>query len=214
MTTQELNCMMHPDTQLGFVNDVVGAGVFATQFIPKGTIVWILDDLDQRLDKSYVDSLDPLRQQEVIRYGYRNCHGNYILCWDLGRFMNHSNSPNVVDLAYEFEVASRDIYPGEQLTCDYGCLNIESPFECLPEVGSDRTIIYPDDLLRFANHYDAIAQDAMQFFNQVSQPLAHLVDPVYAEKIQEIATGRSVTDSIIKTYYSASKVQSNVPALV
>jgi hypothetical protein len=41
--------MIHPWTELRFINDSIGYGVFATQFIPKGTIVWALDDLGPTL---------------------------------------------------------------------------------------------------------------------------------------------------------------------
>jgi uncharacterized protein len=206
--------MMHPATQLGFVNDVVGMGVFATEFIPKGTIVWILDHLDQRIDESAVYALDPLRREAVLKYAYRDRQGKYVLCWDLGRFMNHSSNPNVVDLPYEFEIASRDIYPGEQLTCDYGCLNLDEPFDCLPEVGTDRTTIYPGDLLRLADHYDAIGQDAMRCFSQVVQPLEYLIDPQYSAKVRAIAAGELPLDSIRTTHYLAPLVNQSMPMLV
>jgi hypothetical protein len=75
--------MMHPHTKLGFVNETIGYGVFATQFIPKGTIVWVLDDLDYKLDEAYVNSLDPLRQKQVRKYTFRDSKGKYILCWDI-----------------------------------------------------------------------------------------------------------------------------------
>jgi uncharacterized protein len=195
--------MMHPHTKLGFVNDVVGMGIFATQFIPKGTIIWILDSLDQHLKFSYVESLDPVRQQEVIRYGYRNRCGDYVLCWDLGRFMNHSNNPNVVD-----------IYPGEQITCDYACLNLEEPFHCLPEAGSDRNIIYPDDMVRFADRYDQIAQDSMRYFSKVEQPLAHLIDPQYLEQVSAAIAGELVPASVRTLFCPMPNTQQSSLALV
>ena len=42
--------MIHPHTELRFINEQMGFGVFATQFIPKGTIIWALDELDQILE--------------------------------------------------------------------------------------------------------------------------------------------------------------------
>jgi hypothetical protein len=38
--------MQHPDTELKFVNSQVGYGVFATAFIPLGTIVYARCELD------------------------------------------------------------------------------------------------------------------------------------------------------------------------
>ena len=41
--------MIHPDTEVRRVDDVVGVGVFATALIPRGTLTWALDPLDQLL---------------------------------------------------------------------------------------------------------------------------------------------------------------------
>jgi hypothetical protein len=49
--------------------------------------------------------------------------GKYVLCFDDGRFFNHSDSPNVIDGltpdTAQSSIAVRDIFPGEELTCDY-----------------------------------------------------------------------------------------------
>ena len=39
--------MIHPSTELKYVSPEIGIGVVATEFIPKGTITWALDPLDQ-----------------------------------------------------------------------------------------------------------------------------------------------------------------------
>lgn len=39
--------MIHPKTELRFISKEVGYGVFATDFIPAGTITWVLDKLDR-----------------------------------------------------------------------------------------------------------------------------------------------------------------------
>ncbi|MBW9234391.1 SET domain-containing protein-lysine N-methyltransferase, partial [Leptospira santarosai] len=99
----------------------------------------------------------------------------YILCWDLGRYVNHSFHANCMGTAYEFEVAIRDIHPGEQLTDDYGTLNIDEPFDCFPEDGTDRIRVYPDDLLRFHEEWDAKVIDSLRYFYEVEQPLYPLI---------------------------------------
>lgn len=197
--------MMHPHTQLGFVNETIGYGVFATQLIPKGTIVWILDDLDQKFDESSVKSLDPLRQKQVTKYSYRDRNGKYILCWDLGRFINHSFQPNCISTAYEFEIADKDIYPGEQLTNHYGYLNLDEPFDCLPEEGVSTTTVMADDLLNYYQEWDRQTAEAMRYFNRVEQPLKHLLDRKYIDKVNAVAEGREPLDSVLLTYYDRSK---------
>ena len=49
--------MVHPHTEIRFVNDIIGWGVFASRFIPKGTIIWALDPLDQRFTPEQVATL-------------------------------------------------------------------------------------------------------------------------------------------------------------
>src|SRR5881296_1655598 len=38
--------MIHPDTELHFVDPEIGYGVFATKPIPRGTVIWTLCELD------------------------------------------------------------------------------------------------------------------------------------------------------------------------
>lgn len=192
--------MMHPDTELRYINDEIGYGVFATKFIPKGTIVWAIDDLDQVLDPSFVEKLDPLRKQDVQKYSFRNQYGKYILCWDKARYVNHSFYATCVATMYDLELAARDIYPGEELTDDYGTLNLDEPFDCLPEEGTSRSRVMPDDLLRYYPQWDEIAAAAFQRFNQVEQPLRHLILPEHQAAIREITEkGRSL-DSVVHLY--------------
>lgn len=198
--------MIHPHTELRYINDEMGFGVFATKFIPKGTITWALDELDQVLESSEVKKLDEYRKKIVNKYSYRNQDGKYILCWDLGRYVNHSFHANCLGTAFEFEVAIRDIYPGEQLTDDYGTLNIDVPFECLEEEGTDRRIVYPDDLLKYHEEWDQKVIKAMKHFYDVEQPLLHLIQPEYMEKVRKAATEQILTDSIKNIYYDRHKL--------
>lgn len=187
--------MIHPDTEIRFVSEEIGVGVFATKLIPKGTIVWALDELDMILDEEYIESLDPLRREIIYKYSYLNDDERYVLCWDHARYMNHSFLPNVVSTVYEIELAARDILPGEQLTCDYATLGLDEPFECVPEEGSFRTTIKPDDYLYLYKDWDELAREAFKQFNLVDQPLYHLIKPEFVEKVQAIADGRIEMDS-------------------
>lgn len=193
--------MMHPDTEIGFVSESIGYGVFATKFIPKGTITWILDDLDQKLDESYVLSLEPIQRKNVLKYTYRDRQGKYVLCWDIARFVNHSFNSNCITTAYEFEIAIRDIYPGEQLTNDYGYFNVDEPFDCVPEPGSSRIKVMPDDILHFHQDWDEKVSEAMQYFNSVEQPLKKLIINEFIDKVNAVALGKEPIDSILNCYY-------------
>lgn len=203
--------MIHPSTELRFINNEIGFGVFATKFIPKGTIVWALDPLDQILNPSVLEEVDPHRKSIIQKYSYRNEKGQYVLCWDLGRYVNHSFHANCMGTAYNCEIAIRDIYPGEELTDDYGTLNIDQPFKCLKEEGTNREVVYPDDLLKYYQQWDAQVIDALAHFKQVEQPLLHLLEPSHIEKLKLAATKKKLPDSIKNIYFDHSNVKSHLP---
>ena len=108
--------MIHPQTELKFINEKIGIGVVATEFIPKGTITWAFDPLDKVFMSEEVHEMKSLFRNFIDKYAYRDHLGNYVLCWDHARFVNHSYHSNCISTAYNFEIAVRDIYPGEELT--------------------------------------------------------------------------------------------------
>lgn len=97
-----------------------GIGLFAAEPIPRGAIVW---KLDERFDRSYdlrdIPADDALLHDMLARYGYRTSAAPVvILCGDDARFMNHSPTANTDEIG-EMTIAVRDIAAGEEITCDY-----------------------------------------------------------------------------------------------
>jgi hypothetical protein len=156
--------MMHPDTRLRFIDADMGHGVFATQFIPRGTITWALDEFDQILSPDRVLSLPNLSREIIERYAYVDAAGDYVLCWDLGRYVNHACRPTSRGVGPHIEIAVRDIRPGEQLTSDYAELNVSGDPQCRGVVGAD-------DVLGQWQEWDAVVGAAVPLLNQVPQPL-------------------------------------------
>lgn len=194
--------MIHPDTELRFISAEIGYGVVATRFIPKGTITWAFDQLDRTFSTWEVAKMEPVYQEILHKYSYRDNKGRLVLCWDNSRFINHSFNSNCITTAYNFELAVRDIFPGEELTDDYGYLNCVEPFECLPEPNTKRTHVMPDDLLQFYKEWDNQLIEAFQYYKKVSQPLGLLVEPACKDKVAAIASGSDTMDSILNCYYS------------
>ena len=194
--------MIHPHTELRFISDVIGYGVVATRFIPKGTITWILDELDRIFTPEEIKKIDAVYQEILYKYCYRDEKGRYVFSWDLSRYVNHSFKPNCISTAYDLDLAVRDIYPGEQLTEDYGFLNVDEPFEPVPENASKRKIVMPDDLPKYYRQWDRALLSAFKHFNKVEQPLKYLIKPEYREKVGAIARGEFQMDSILKLYYA------------
>lgn len=192
--------MMHPDTEVRFINDLIGYGVVAKKFIPRGTITWVQDDLDRVLSPKEVEKMHPHVQEQVDKYSFRNNKGQLVLCWDLAKYVNHSFNANCLSSAYDFEVAVRDIQPGEQLTDDYGYLNISEPFKAVDE-GTGRDTVYPDDLLKYHEKWDRQLQGAFTRFEEVEQPLKGLVPSAVLEKITSSLKKNEPLDSILNLYF-------------
>lgn len=192
--------MIHPKTELRFISKEVGYGVFATDFIPAGTITWVVDKLDREFRPEEFFAMDLVYQNIIDTYTFRNNIGNYVLCWDHGRFVNHSFNSNCLTTAYDFEIAIRDILPGEQLTDDYGYLNIKDPFTAVDE-GTERKIVYPDDLVRYYKVWDAQILKVFGKINAYEQPLRVLIKDELWDKVQKIIAGKQQIDSILNNYY-------------
>lgn len=192
--------MIHPDTELQFINNDIGHGVVATKFIPAGTITWVLDKLDRTFTKEEFLQMETLYQEILDTYTYRNSKGHYVLCWDHGRFVNHSFKSNCLTTAYDFEIAIRDIHPGEQLTDDYGYLNISEPFRPSDE-GTKRKIVYPDDLPKYFKQWDKQIAAVFPKILQQKQPLASILSEEIKKTIEEITSGNKQIASILENYY-------------
>ena len=186
--------MMIPGLELRFISTAVGHGVCTTRPIPRGTIVWVLDPLDRRvLEPEYV-LLPALLRDEVEMYGYVEDNGDRILCWDLGRYMNHSCAPTGRNVGGLFEVATRDIPAGAELTTDYAVLNIALPSTCA--CGSPQcrgtVSLTENDLAAYTRAWDREAAAAVAVAGGVEQPLASLLEihPTLAGLRNELRRGQ------------------------
>ena len=192
--------MIHPKTEIKYINDTVGYGVVAKEFIPKGTITWVLDKLDREFTPSELENMEPIYKDIFETYAYKNNKGNFVLCWDNGRYVNHSFNSNCLTTAYNFELAIRDIQPGEQLTDDYGYLNVDTPFRGIDE-GTKRKIVYPDDLLKYHKSWDKKLLSAFKEVSINPQPLKELINEELWALILRIEKGEEAMESIVTNYY-------------
>lgn len=192
--------MIHPYTEIKHISPEVGYGVVAKEFIPMGTITWVLDKFDREFTVNEYNSLEPIYKDILETYAYKNNKGNLVLCWDNGRFVNHSFNSNCLTTAYNFEIAIRDIHPGEQLTDDYGYLNIDKPFRGINE-GTRRKIVYPDDLPRYYKTWDKKLVKAFKYISKVNQPLRELLNEDLWQQVTEIENGEREMESILTNYH-------------
>jgi SET domain-containing protein len=130
--------MLLVKTRIGF-SQINGLGLFAAEFIPKGTPVWkMVRWFDLILTKEQMDKLsDPAREQ-FLRCGHLDMYtGEYVLCADEARYLNHSETPNIrcsdsSDGNEDLDVAIRDIEEGEEITINYKEYDANWPLKLNP----------------------------------------------------------------------------------
>jgi SET domain-containing protein len=114
--------MLLVKTRIG-PSPIHGIGIFADEFIAKGTVIWeFTPGFDVYVNPGDIQRLPAAAQVQMLKYCHRELEtGQYVLCADDARFFNHSDQPNTVDLPGREgpTVAARDIAIGEELTCDY-----------------------------------------------------------------------------------------------
>lgn len=123
-------------TKLGD-SGIEGIGVFADEFIPKGTVVWkFAPGFDLEIKKESLASLSEPAKEQFLKYAYINKKTRkHVLCFDDSRFLNHSEHPNIAS-AYSpydeegLDIALRDIQKGEEILCDYREFHFEAEKEC------------------------------------------------------------------------------------
>lgn len=197
--------MIHPDTELRFINDIIGYGIVAKKLIPKGTITWVQDELDIIYSPEETEAVSPLMRNYLETYCFTNNKGNKVLCWDNAKYVNHSFNPSCMSTAYDFEIAIRDIYPGEQLTDDYGYLNVSEPFEAEDE-GTERKIVYPDDILHYHELWDKHITDNLKNITAVVQPLQKFMPSGQWDEFNEVLSGKKPLRSILTCYYQPQTI--------
>lgn len=103
------------------ISKINGIGVFADEFIAKGTIVWkYQENFDITLDKKEFNNLPKIAQDYIIHYNYYNENeGGYILCGDNAKFTNHSITPNIEKLNNLETIDIKDIKIGYEITENY-----------------------------------------------------------------------------------------------
>ena len=165
--------MIHPDTQV-FSTGSVGLGIRATRAIPRGTLLWVRDPLDVVLSDDEVSRLAPNLRAQAERLGYRDSAGRWVVCWDGGKYVNHSCAPTMRGIGPDAMIALDDVKAGQEITCDYAECNLDVALPCRCGATSCRRVISsptPPDLWHVWQTTVVAARDAA-IATGVDQPLA------------------------------------------
>lgn len=102
-----------------------GRGIYAAEFIPKGSLVWTLVD-SNHLAFSHEELCKYLETRpDEIKYILNHIYiykSKAILCTDSAELVNHSSNPNLCESDTDGRMgcwAARDIYPDEELLDSY-----------------------------------------------------------------------------------------------
>lgn len=192
--------MIHPDTELRFINHNKGRGIFATKPIPKGTLTYVSDDLEIVIDPDDYRLSDPRYKNIIETYSFINRDGKRIISWDHAKFVNHCCQCNTMSTGYGFEIAIRDIEKNEEITDEYGMFNFSHDMEIECDKTPCRNVISGKDLQEYHEEWDRKVMSALKNYLNVEQPLALFLDTnVEKDLISYLKTGsdyKSVKDLI------------------
>ncbi len=100
----------------------IGLGLFADEFIPKGTVIWRFNPvIDREIPVGDLEGLTEIERRFIDTYTYRE-GDTLVLCSDDAKYVNHSRTPNTDNYENEMgsvTVARVDINIGEEITSDY-----------------------------------------------------------------------------------------------
>ena len=193
--------MIHPQTELRYVNDIVGYGVFATDKIPEGTIVYVKDSLELVITPiDYLTHAKPMRKV-IDKYSYIDENGNRIVSWDFAKYVNHCCNYNTISTGYGFEIAIRDIEQGEQITDEYGIFNLEQEMECLCQEPLCRKRIKPNDFDTKYQEWDHKILKSLTKLFQVAQPLITFIDEETTRELESFCHNPHAYKSVYSLKY-------------
>jgi len=134
-------------------SEIQGLGVFAGEFIPVGSQLWMLNPkFDIFVHVHEIAMLPAHMQDYVTRYSYPHLEisGVQVLDCDDGKFMNHSECPNTDFRVFDRGYALVDISPGDEITCNY--LEFDPAFRGF---GRERALDVAISALQAGNNFPA-----------------------------------------------------------
>ncbi|KAA3625467.1 MAG: SET domain-containing protein [Bacteroidetes bacterium] len=201
--------MIHPHTRIRYISDEIGYGVFATQLIPKGTIVYIKDSLELEIQPEDFENHSLVMQEQIEKYSYMNETGVRILSWDFAKYVNHCCNYNTLSSAYGFDIAIKDIVEGDEITCDYGLLNVMDEMELSCTRPECRKVLRPSDFENYYLKWDDELKSALKEFSKVIQPLLPFVENGKLNELSIFLKDENIYNSICSLRY---KQHSNLPS--
>jgi uncharacterized protein len=194
--------MIHPDTELRFVSHQIGHGVFATKFIPKGTITYVDDPLEIHIHPDSPLLKHPVLGKILKVYSILENDGTYELSWDYAKHVNHCCHYNTITTGWGFDIAVRDIEAGEQIRDDYGMFNVDYDMALVCDFPDCRMYIRTADFDKYSDQWETDAQEALASASQVPQPLREVMDEQTRHELERYLQTRDGYRSVRELKFS------------
>ncbi|MFA6099570.1 MAG: SET domain-containing protein [Patescibacteria group bacterium] len=109
-----------------------GQGLFAKEFIPKGTIICFECNKCQALSEEEFNQMSEKEKEIFLEHAYRKKDGSYLMPCDETKLLNHSCDSNILDTGKGFDIVVKDIKQGEEATYDYRVFydDLKMPCNC------------------------------------------------------------------------------------
>jgi len=101
-----------------------GIGLFADEFIPKGTVIFKESFLTKHFTESEYESFPELQREFIDHYCYF-LGGVWRCSVDNDRFINHSDDPNTIEIDNYTTISSIDINIGDEITTNYDTIGMK-----------------------------------------------------------------------------------------
>ena len=118
-----------------------GLGLFAEQFISRGTEIWrFTPGFDQKFTREEISQFPELLQIYMYTYAWKSAKSKlYCFSSDNGKYFNHSDDPNVLSEYRDEEeevvtTAIKDIQIGEEITDNYASFESGDSDNVLEEI--------------------------------------------------------------------------------
>lgn len=152
-----------------------GKGLFAKEFIPKGTIVCFECDKCRVFSASEIgyDKMSDKEKMKLLDYAYRKEDGTFVVpCGDI-RYLNHSCNSNILTSDLGFDIVVMDIKKSEEATYDYRNFyeDVKMPCYCAEKDCCkivEFTHPVPEELDKL---WRKKISSALKYVNRVYQPL-------------------------------------------
>jgi len=126
--------MLHSAIVVRSKGAIEGDGLFTTEFIGKGAIIWQLDE--PTFTRAEISTWQGEKRKNFKRYGFQCGVNRFSLPIGASREMNHSCDPNTWWSGSERIIARRDIDENEEITYDYASCDIDLEFHMVCQCGA------------------------------------------------------------------------------